>query len=244
MKCRNCSKETGKWGKRDRYYCSYSCYSEYSKNNVKSKFIRKDKECPICKNIFTTNNVLQKYCSPPCQFVAAGSRTSKKSKTSKCKVCKKTFYPYTSLSKFCSANCRIENMKSKRSCRWNKQSVENRKGKNNPGYKDGNRTREVKSNSIGKRPYIRIRNKIRAEKIEEYGYLFCDKCGTNKTYQWETHHLIYRSEKPNHEHIHHERNLIDLCIKCHNWFHEKKARRNPYVEERNLVELFGNDILR
>lgn len=105
------------------------------------------------------------------------------------------------------------------------------------GGRKSNRMKRTKD-----KEYIRIRKEIRKEKIDRYGYWFCDKCKINDTYHCSMHHIIYRSEKPKHEHLHNKRNLIDLCAKCHNWFHAKKDRRNYLIEERNLTELFGNDI--
>jgi len=88
-----------------------------------------------------------------------------------------------------------------------------------------------------------IRNAIRAKKIEEYGYWFCDRCGSRDIRNRKMHHIIFQSEKPGHKHLHHERNLIDLCNNDELYFHEQKDKRNYLIEERNLTELFGNDIL-
>ena len=93
------------------------------------------------------------------------------------------------------------------------------------------------------RQYIKTVEQIREQKLEEHGYWFCDKCLSNNAYHCSMHHIVYRSEKPKHEHLHDERNLIDCCEICHLWFHEKKDRRNYLIEQRNLTELFGNDIL-
>ena len=95
----------------------------------------------------------------------------------------------------------------------------------------------------GSTRYYTNRDRLRREKIDGIGYWCCDKCGRNNTYNYSMHHIVYRSEKPKHEHLHNEKNLIDLCMKCHLWFHEKKDRRNYLIEERKLTELFGNDIL-
>lgn len=92
--------------------------------------------------------------------------------------------------------------------------------------------------------FIKIRNEIRIKKFEDFGYWFCDKCKSNKIYHYSMHHIVFRSEKPKHKHLHNKRNLIDLCEEHHNWFHEKKDRRNYLIEERKLTELFGNDILK
>lgn len=87
-------------------------------------------------------------------------------------------------------------------------------------------------------------NTIRKHKIEKHGYWFCDRCKTNNGYLCSMHHIVFRSEKPKHKHLHTKKNLIDLCEKCHRYFHEKKDRRIYLIEERNLTELFGNDILK
>lgn len=83
------------------------------------------------------------------------------------------------------------------------------------------------------------------QKIER-GYNFCEKCSKNEAsvFKIETHHIIYKSEKPKHEHIEHDLNKIVLCDECHKWYHDKKIRRNHLIEERKLYLLFGTDIWR
>jgi len=78
--------------------------------------------------------------------------------------------------------------------------------------------------------------------ISEKGYIYCEECKTSKSFRFEHHHIVYRSEKPRHEFLHDPRNLITLCIKCHNYYHKHKSHRNPLVESRKLYELFGNDV--
>ena len=241
MKCLNCKTPTTKWGDRHKLYCNVKCRDlYYSKKNKKHY---KEKRCEICNKEFKPNNIRGKCCSRKCSRQAYLLAIRKKPFIKKCQYCEKEFKPYTSLDKFCSANCRIANQKSKRKWNWSKKSCNNRTGKLNPAYKNGDRVRTKKTSAIEHRKYLRIRNKIRQAKIEKYGFLFCDRCETNNSYQWEMHHLIYKSEKPKHKYLHNERNLIDLCMKCHNWFHQKKDRRNYLIKERNLIALFGNDIL-
>lgn len=199
-------------------------------------------KCAYCENEFDSKSTRHKFCSRKCSTKSETNRRSKKPLTKICGCCNKEFTPYTSLDKFCSANCRIENMKSKRSKRWSKESTEKIMGKNNPSYKSGMYSRSNSRTDEGQKQYLRTRNQLRAEMILNHGYLFCEKCGTNKTYQWEMHHVIYRSEKPLHKYLHDKRNLINLCMKCHNWFHKNKSNRNEIVEERKLYELFGDDI--
>jgi predicted HNH restriction endonuclease len=52
------------------------------------------------------------------------------------------------------------------------------------------------------------------------------------------HHLVYRSEARKHPNLNDERNLVFLCRMCHNSLHEKKSRREPFIKERRLWELF------
>jgi hypothetical protein len=199
-------------------------------------------ECGYCKNNFITKSSVNKFCSKICKQKFETKNRTNKPLLKKCQCCDIEFKPYTSLDKFCSANCRIENMKSKRTRRWNKESTEKRIGKNNPAFKSGIYSRSNSRTDEGQKQYLRNRNELRAEMLLKHGYLFCEKCGTNETYQWEMHHVIYRSEKPLHKYLHDKRNLINLCMKCHNWFHKNKSNRNYLVESRKLYELFGEDV--
>lgn len=203
----------------------------------------KTKSCQVCESSFVPFTSFQKYCSRKCKSKADNAKRSKKPPTKTCKHCEQEFKPYTSLDKFCSTSCRIANMKSKRKSNWTEQQVKRRMGKNNPAYRTGNYTLGSKRSAVGQREFLRVRNQMRAERIEEHGYLFCEHCKTSDSYQWEMHHLVYRSEKPGHKHLHNPLNLIDLCVKCHNLFHKDKSTRNEIVRERKLHLLFGNDVL-
>lgn len=109
---------------------------------------------------------------------------------------------------------------------------------------------EAKARNIQKRPAIKkehpefIRNRalLNSQLILIGGQVFCQRCKRFGV-AMSTHHIIYRSEKPNHEHLHNIRNLIKLCNPCHAWIREAKSNRDKLVEERNLTELFGNSIL-
>lgn len=89
--------------------------------------------------------------------------------------------------------------------------------------------------------YIKNRDEMKAEQIKKEGGTFCEHCF--EPGHVECHHLVYRSEKPKHEHLHNKLNLILLLPKCHAWFHKKKSRRNDLVRKRGLATLFGNDVL-
>lgn len=198
--------------------------------------------CEICNTEFESKSRLHKFCSRKCSSKSSTLKRSKKPNEKTCKMCSVVFTPYTSLDKFCSANCRVENMKSKRSRRWSEEASKKRIGDKNPCFRNGMYQRSNTKTSVGQKEFMRIRDKIRADMILDYGFLFCEKCKTTNTYQWEMHHVIFRSEKPLHPNLHDKRNLINLCIPCHNWFHKVKSNRNALVEERKLYELFGEDV--
>jgi hypothetical protein len=235
MKCKNCQKQTPIWGKSYKKYCNIKCQRDFE--NKSSKKTYTELNCVICNKSFMPISSVNKYCSSHCKYLSELQSRSKKPKTKDCKFCNNEFVPYTSLDKFCSANCRINNLKSKRTRNWNKESVEKRKGKNNPAFKHGQ-----KFDGVGMRLFLKNRDEYRRLLIENHGYLFCEVCGKTNT-RFEAHHIIYRSEKPKHEYLHDKRNIINLCVPCHNWFHSKKANRNELVKKRELHLLFGNDVL-
>ena len=191
---------------------------------------------------FIPKSKVSKYCTKKCKDKVAQELRSKKPKTKTCSHCNCEFTPYTSLDKFCSANCRVENQKSKRSRRWNPESTAKIVGQNNPAYRNGMYARETTKTAEGNRLFLRNRNELKQDIIDMYGYLFCEHCKTTNTSRFETHHIVYRSEKPNHKHLHDKRNLIVLCITCHNEYHKSKLMREHLVKERGLIDLFGSDI--
>lgn len=88
----------------------------------------------------------------------------------------------------------------------------------------------------------RDRDSYKQDLIDKEGFLYCERCKVSGT-RFEVHHLIYRSEKPKHEYLHDKINLINVCVKCHNWFHNNKSNRNQIVRERELNKYFGEDVL-
>lgn len=213
--------------------------------NNKKRILIKPKECIYCGGSFTPKNRFQKYCSPHCAYKADREKISLKPKNKRCAVCNKLFTPYTSMSKYCSAECRIENMKSKRiqGRRWSADSIERRMGKNNPSYRNGLYVRGRSKSHVGEKVFLKNIHEIKNNMIDERGHLYCQNCNTSVSLRFEGHHIVYRSEKPNHPNLHIKKNLIVLCIKCHNEFHKHKKYRNKIVEDRNLDEIFGHDVL-
>lgn len=206
------------------------------------KIFRADINCFYCTKTFTPVRNLQYFCSKFCWHKSYVSKKTKKQKTKECKICKKEFTPYTSLDKFCSVHCRIENIKSKRAYRLPDSFTENRKGKGNPSYKHGLRMEGAFRDQTGQRLFQRNAKEYKLNLIDLKGFLHCEKCNISNV-KFECHHIVYRSEKPMHEFLHSKHNIILLCIKCHNWFHQKKGNRNELVESRKLNIYFGEDIL-
>lgn len=209
------------------------------KNNKKFK----PKLCKLCGKEFIPCSSINIFCSKKCTIKNECNKRSKKPKTKICKHCNSEFTPYTSLNKFCSANCRINHKKSKRIKNWSEEKCNNIKGENNPAYRNGYYCMSKKKKSDGERRYIRNSKELKNHIIENSGYIKCENCNTSKSIKYETHHIIFRSEKPNHKNLHDLDNLILLCIECHNKFHKNKGLRNRIVVKRELHLLFGNDIL-
>lgn len=233
-KCLYCSTPTKKWGVGFTKFCNHTCGDRY--RTLQEKFVPKLLICPICKIEFLQKNSMSKLCSKKCNGRYHNSLVSKKPETKSCKVCEKEYVPYTSLDKYCSVECRVVNKKSGRSFQWGEQSVKNRIGKNNPNYKHGLKVADINKKQ---KEYMRVRDKLHACIIEKDGYLSCQNCHKSNV-KFETHHIVFRSERPSHEHIHNPKNLIVVCVPCHNYFHNVKSNRNQLVYDRGLEELFGN----
>lgn len=123
---------------------------------------------------------------------------------------------------------------------YKKWLSESRKGSNNPAYRNGFAI-------SGKRTYtgihLRACSKYRRAFMEKHGYAFCEVCGVNSngTPKFEVHHIYYASLYPKHESLHDFKNLIHICISCHNNFHASKLQDKfeELENERGLKELFS-----
>lgn len=117
----------------------------------------------------------------------------------------------------------------------------NRKGKDNPAYRNGFAI-------AGSRKYtgvhLRACAKYRKAFLEKHEYPFCEVCNVNQngTPKFEVHHIYYASLWPKHKHLHDFRNLIHVCIACHNKFHSSlyKEEFEKLEKERGLKELFND----
>jgi hypothetical protein len=149
-----------------------------------------------------------------------------------CKFCKKEFTAYNSKMKYCNVSCSSNHSK------------ELRKGTGNPAYRNGKYTKENLGKYHDRGDFCKIARKMKDDMIQRQDFISCEHCDTSNSPRFECHHLVYQSEKPKHKELHNERNLLITCIKCHNQFHKSKHKmREKYIKERNLTELFGNDIL-
>jgi len=96
--------------------------------------------------------------------------------------------------------------------------------------------------------YNKNRGELIMQQIDKYGYLFCQKCNQNHCgFKFEVHHIVFRSEAPNHPMLHHKKNLIICGSDCHkeapDSFHKDKGQRDHYVIERGLEALFGMNLI-
>tara|TARA_R110002153_G_scaffold113889_3_gene256434 strand:+ start:1519 stop:2142 length:624 start_codon:yes stop_codon:yes gene_type:complete len=201
------------------------------------------KKCKNCNEIKKLDNFWYKDKKTGRRNTTCKQCLYKIVKNKNCNSCNKEYKPYTTLSKFCSTNCRVNNMKSKRSSNWNDEQVKNITGNKNPAYRNGMYCKSTKKNSSGEKEFLRNSKSIKKQIIDDFGYIHCQDCKVNNSLRFETHHIIFRSEKPLHENLHKKENLIVLCISCHNKYHKNKGKRNELVEKRELNLLFGNDVL-
>lgn len=240
MECENCGNVTHKFGQRYVKYCGYKCKIEFEAKTRKKHL--EDISCSVCNSKFTPKSKIAKNCSPKCKYIYELSLRSKKPKDKECSFCKKTFIPYTSLDKYCSSDCRVNNQKSKRKFNWTKEQIEKRIGDKNPAYRNGMYAKANKKTGIGQRLFNKNNKEIRQAQIQQVGHIYCENCKTSNSPRFEGHHLIFRSEKPLHQHLHDKENIYILCIGCHNEFHKNKSMRNHLVEDRKLYLLFGEDV--
>ncbi len=216
-------------------YCSCKCHRE---GNRKPKKIFKPIKCEICNIKFIPISTVNKYCSIKCKNTSDVQRRSKKPIIKTCKYCQLKFKPYTSLDKYCSAQCRINNQKSKRTRNWSKDKANGIIGENNPSYRNGYYVRSNKKTTKGERLFQANAKKIKDEMIIEHGRIYCQNCNTFQSIRFESHHIIFRSEKPLHPKLHDPSNIIVLCIECHNEFHRTKSKRDQLVKDRGLDKRF------
>lgn len=204
--------------------------------------LKKIIKCPACGKEFIKLYNSSKYCSKLCNRITQQNRARIKlgyatrgNLKAKCKNCGNLFIKYHSLQKFCSLSCTNENTRKGRLRNWNEASRTKIMGKGNPCYRNGSR---VNGKDYRSMKHLRTCAEYKKEFIEKNGYIYCEYCGTHQSLRFETHHVIFASEAPNHKNLHNHKNLMVLCIKCHNKFHSKRELRDRIVKKRRLDKLF------
>jgi len=192
------------------------------KGDAVHSLVHAKRDCRRCRKEYTMHMMGQKYCSTKCAVL-----------TKQCIVCGKDFHAYFPHLKYCSTACVGTDNETKRI------------GKNNPAYRDGHAT---KANNMGRSIYTAKHfgacKKYRAAFLEKHGYAFCEICERNEmaTPKFEVHHIYFASLWPKHPSLHDFRNLVHVCVQCHNNFHAGKKYEVEFRKleaERGLKELFG-----
>lgn len=203
-------------------------------------------KCIICKWDYEKRNSIQKTCSYEC----SKANKSLKDKELRQKRKEKLWYNKTTIYNSKCWKCWIifETINKRQKFCWRKCMSDHysdiRNWENNPAYRNWNypKKRDPQKSYItfwfGEKEFLRNSKIIRKKQIDNLWYSYCEHCSTSNSLRFETHHIIYRSEAPKHKNLHNTRNLIRLCIRCHNDFHSKKIDRWYLVKERKLWELF------
>lgn len=187
------------------------------------------KKCPGCGVDFEPrrNNAglsLQKFCSREC-----GNKNHTKKTEKKCVGCKEMFMPRYFGSRYCSLKCGSAAM------------AKSRVGKKNPAYTTGQRVNNKRGlyTSLHAAACVKYRKAF----IDKHGYVFCEICGVNSAFKFEVHHIYFASLYPRHANLHDFRNLVMVCIQCHNNFHAGKKYQEHFQrleKDRGLKELFAD----
>lgn len=204
--------------------CKY-CWNDFIKKTY-NQIMCRSKECIMENRRINRRNDYRKHTE---RYKADAMKLRY---TLKCITCWNNFLWYSKKWKHCSKKCQIISLK------------ENRIWENNPSFRNWWYSLWNKKNHQFKDYFFRKTCKeYDKEMLNKFWYKFCENCSINNSLRWEHHHIIFRSEKPRHEYLHDKRNIIHLCIKCHNMFHKDKSIRIPLIMERKLNELFWNEIL-
>lgn len=181
------------------------------------------KTCRICGDSFRAQSSFQKYCSPTCY------NKGRAKKPSTCVECGEVFVARGHApTKHCSPKCYSIGM------------AKIRMGKKNPAYRNGFAVK-------GKRTYVgahlRACSKYRKAYLAEHSFQRCEICGTWEALKFEVHHIYFASLYPRHKHLHDFKNLILLCITCHNKMHAGRKENEHFLrleKERGLKKLFAS----
>jgi len=208
------------------------------------------KKCIICWNEFTPFNTVQKTCSFQCSKKHK-SNVDKKYKLKikeklwyipttiykhKCKICWKKFESKSKWQKFCWRDCFYQYSKNSRKWKWNPNYMSWK-------FVDWSNTKNRVEFNYKYREFQKNAKKIIERQKKEKWFTYCEICWNSNAYRYETHHIIYRSEKPKHKNLHNIKNLIRLCRECHIKIHKDKNTRYKYIKNRELNKLFEDSTL-
>jgi hypothetical protein len=242
-KCKTCSKEfyVAFCNLKTKKYCSKKCAKDDNFG-----FKERKKYCVICKKSFfikTGIQVHKKTCSLECQYTLrrkiSDKSVEKRKKTPKkykCKGCSNYFVGNEFIKrKYCTLECQYNHYKKIRI------------GKQNPAFRSGDYAKNTGKLRKGKQGiHLNACLKYRKYFNEKNEYLFCEVCKINKngTKRFEVHHIYYASRYPKHKELHNFKNLIHICIECHNKFHKEEYKEvfKKIEKERGLKELFGCNV--
>lgn len=231
--CKNCSCEftTTKYklavGKGK--YCSPECYFEYQKNLP----------CKIC-GAERLQGCIRRMCKDCYKDWEKAKNKKGRQKQFKnyakdriCKICGVTFKSLNP-SKLCSYECQGKQMKTARI------------GKKNPAYRNGYYTnKKIKAGKSTTKKHTNACARYRRNFLKNNDYAFCEICkvNSNGTPRFEVHHIYFASKYPKHPELHNFKNLIHICIQCHNDLHSSKIKDifNKIEEDRGLIELFKKE---
>jgi len=245
IQCKVCSKQFYISGSRIRTkkYCSFECARK-----DEFGFKPRNVSCGICGNKFIIEKQLRsqdKYCSLNCRKIAFKEKQEERYlrlKTEiiigKCKNCLKSF-EYTRYFKktYCSKKCQVD------------QYSKVRKGKDNPAYFSGNFINKKKRKQTSQTSkHLAACSKYRKEFLKVHDYLFCEVCNVNQnaTQRFQVHHIYFASQYPRHIELHNFKNMILVCLECHQKFHAGKTYKEEFEKiekERGLKELFKERLI-
>lgn len=207
-KCKTCGKLH-----RNKIYCSKIC-RRVKKTNYKCDYKKCNKILYLSSN--QLKNSKKHYCSKKCNIK---TQRDKRIKT-KCNCCGKILYLtifhfYDSKNHYCSTIC----------CEMGR--IGKFKGKYSPGWQDGKSFE----------PYTPKFNNQLKEQIRERDNHICQECGKHQS------ELIGRVKRLCVHHIDYDKkncdpkNLISLCVKCHNKTNAKKYRESFTLHYQLKIEI-------
>ena len=133
-----------------------------------------------------------------------------------CRICGDEFKAYSTLDKYCSVKCKLSD----------KPKV---KKPTNQALKT------LEKMTL----FLKNKSALKIAQIKQKGFNYCERCKAKNPYFLDAHHIVFRSERPNHPNLNDKINIILVCRECHNQFHEKKETRDEIVKERNLNQIFN-----